>query len=152
MSTVENLKLNLVFVIYPIAALVISLLQSDFFVTAPFNDLVGKVISTIALVTACVSLHLMQGAFNQFANLLTAAIAFYFVANFLPNFGMGYPVLRNAGNSADLSAEDVSKFSARFLFLTLGLFTALYFFFGFKSNFVLLPTANNAYRRILKTE
>jgi hypothetical protein len=152
MTTAEKLKLNLLFAIYPLAALVLLVFQSDFFVEAPFNDIGGKVMSAAALVTACVSLHLLQGAFNQFANLLTAAIAFYFVANFLPNFGTGYPVLRNAGNTADLSAEAVSKISARFLFLTLGLFTLLYFFFGVKSDLAILPSANNAYRMILKPE
>jgi hypothetical protein len=153
MATVEKLKLNFVFVIYPIAALVLMLWQAGFGISAQFNNTLGKTISTIVLVLSCVSLHLLQGAFNQFANLLTAAVAFYFVANFLPNWGMGYPVLRNAGNSADLSAANVAQFSSRFLLFTLGLFTLLYLFFSFAgSDIMFLPSANNAYRRILKTE
>lgn len=151
MTTVEVLKLNWIFLIYPIAALVLMLWQAGFGISAQFNNAGGKAISTIVLVLSCVSLHLLQGAFNQFANLLTVAVAFYFVANFLPNWDMGYPVLRNAGNSADLSAADVAEFSSRFLFFTLGLFTVLYMFFSFVgSDIMVLPTANNAYRRILK--
>lgn len=152
MADAEKLKINIFFTLYPVVALVFMLFQAGYGITPQFNDTVGKVISTAVLVLACISLHVLQGAFNQFANLLTAAIAFYFVANFLPNWGMGYPVLRNAGNSADLSAAEVAKISARFLFLTLGLFTVLYMFFTFAgSDLVFLPSANNAYRRILKT-
>lgn len=152
MTDTEKLKLNLLFLIYPLAALVLMLFQAGIGITANFNNTVGKTVSTAVLVLSCISIHLLQGAFNQFANLLTAATAFYFVANFLPNWGMGYPVLRNAGNSADLPAAEVAKISTRFLLFTLGLFTVLYLFFSLVgSDLVFLPTANNAYRRILKT-
>lgn len=147
----EQLTFNYIFLIYPIAAIVLMLFQAGYGITAKFNDTVGKTISTLVLVLSCVSLHLIQGAFNQFANVLTAGIAFYFVANFLPNWGMGYPTFRNAGNSADLSAAEVAKISARFLFLSLALFTVLYVFFALAgSDIMILPTANNAYRRITK--
>jgi chromate transport protein ChrA len=147
----EQLKFNYIFLIYPVAAIVLMLFQAGYGITEKFNDNIAKTISTLVLVLSCVSLHLFQGAFNQFANVLTAAIAFYFVANFLPNWGMGYPAFRNAANSADLSAAAVAKISARFLFLSLGLFTGLYVFFALAgSDIMILPTANNAYRRITK--
>lgn len=149
----EKLKFNLIFLIYPIAAIALMLFQAGFGLAPKFNDTIGKTISTVVLVLSCISLHLIQGAFNQFANVLSAAIAFYFVANFLPNWGTGVPAFRNAANSADLSAAEVAKISARFLFLTLGLFTLLYVFFALAgSDIMFLPTANNAYRRIVKMD
>ena len=149
----EQLKLNLFFLIYPLVAIGLMLLQVGYGISPKFNDMAGKFISSFVLVLSCVSLHLIQGAFNQFANVLTAAIAFYFVANFLPNWGMGVPAFRNAANSADLSAAEVAKISSRFLFMSLALFTVLYVFFSLAgSNIPILPSANNAYRKIIKTE
>lgn len=147
----EQIKFNIIFLIYPIAAIVLMLWQAGYGLTPKFNDTIGKTISTLVLVFSCISLHVIQGAFNQFANVLSAAIAFYFVANFLPNWGSGVPAFRNAANSADLDASEVAKISARFLFLTLALFTVLYIFFALAgSDIMFLPSANNAYHRIVK--
>lgn len=149
----EQLKLNIIFLLYPLAALIPMLFQMDIGIAKKFGGATGKALSTLVLVASCVSLHLLQGPFKHFSNVLTAAIAFYFLANFMPNWGLGVPAFRNAANSADLAPTDVAEIASRFLFAVLALFTVLYLFFALAgSDIAFLPSANNAYRRILKME
>lgn len=149
----EQLKLNIIFLIYPLAALIPMLFQMDIVVAKRFGGATGKTLSTLVFVASCISLHLLQGPFKHFSNVLTAAIAFYFLANFMPNWGLGVPAFRNAANSADLAPTDVAEIASRFLFVVLALLTVLYLLFSFAgSDIPFLPSANNAYRRILKME
>lgn len=149
----EQVKLNIIFLIYPIAALALMATQAGLGITPQFKNLMGKTISAAVLVLACLSIHLLQGSFHQLINLLTVATAFYFIGNVLPNWGSGAPAFRNPANTADLPAADVAIITARFLLVSLALFVGLYLFFSFAgSDIVFLPTAKNAYSRIVKTE
>lgn len=147
----ESYKLNIFGLIYAAIPIGLLFLQMDIGVAKKFGGTVGKTISTLILVLSCLALHFLQGPFKQFSNLLTFSIAFYFLANFMPNWGTGAPAFRNAANSADLAPTDVAEIAARFLFVSLALFAVLYLVLSFVS-FKFLTTAKNAYGAIVKVE
>ena len=144
----ESYKLNIFGLIYAAIAVGFLFFQMDIGVAKKFGGGYGKGFSSAVLVFSCLALHFLQGPFKQFSNLLTFSIAFYFLANFMPNWGTGAPAFRNAANSADLAPTDVAELAARFLFVSLALFAVLYLVLSFVS-FKFLTTAKNAYGAIV---